>query len=64
MVASTKGPLIVVKVLLRCPKMDVTLQNVDGKTALDLAHERNRGQVVVAFGNRAALTTQDGATCN
>ena len=64
MVASTKGPLNMVKLLLRCPKTDVGLQNRDGKTALNLAQDRNRVSVVAAFGNRQQLTTQDGATCS
>ena len=59
----TQGPLNLLKSLLRCPKTDVSLENDDGKTALDLAQDNNRQSAIQAFGNRAQLTSQDGVSC-
>jgi ankyrin repeat protein len=44
--ASQRGHIEVVKQLLTIPKIDISMENKDGETALDLALKHNHREIV------------------
>ena len=60
--AAGRGHLEVVKLLLRCPKVTLGVENINGKTELYYANENGHTDVVEAIESRSSYLQQE-STC-
>ena len=60
--ASLAGRIETIKVLLSCDKMDVDIESIYDRTALELAKKNRKQEIKLAFSNRDEML-RGGSTC-